>query len=728
MSQQPRAGRLQSSVSPIVKAVHPIAQPERLTHRLSPQPNLFHPTTQAAPKQPPQPPQQPAHSVRQPVTPQQPTSKVFVVNCKDVISPSSVEDTDDEGSLHIIERSSSTCSTPSTPPPPQKETSAFSFEVSKSRSTPPIPPSQLATCAHTALKDQAVKVTLQDNAQSETSSNNDDMNIESPLDIETDDLSSRRFSAASPDDGYASSTSFGSANDITSKLPFADFESSIKSFAATLLPGLEPGEHTGVREEKEHLTEAAGKAACVAKSTSEERVQDDKESPSLFKTQTPEDHEQQSAKEENEPSLVVEEKPEETGTVDTRLYHTLMQDSKEILVIDADDVSDSLPPPPTPPTPSLALVMSIPIHCNEEGEIVCRGLEEALQTASSGDATHESKVDGDETQVESCDELVVSIPMRHLASGVICRAVRDKENEIDRLSLESGLAKLNSNKEKAIQVQEYASEELVVTSASRLRSSSGCFRVRSKRSRSRRSRVQSKRPRSGCSLVQSKKPGFCTQADITNAVKEIIADLKSADCEQTDIKGSVAEEQVLVVGEQMELAVDGGSEDGEEILLVSSDFGNEVVVSEEQDDDGESEVELIMSSLENAPPQRAQEEIETEVVQMECLADEHHSEQSVCSVYTAPEEISITKDQDQQPDGTEVQELSQKIEGLLELADLLSPLESKTIKDFFNGKHSDPPTRGLQTYCLKKLSDIQAVFLEINFETRKWRGFVSHSP
>ena len=121
-------------------------------------------------------------------------------------------------------------------------------------------------------------VDLRDDAQSETSKNDDDMNIESPLDIETEDLSGRRFSAASPDDGYASSTSFGSATDITSKLPFADFESDVKSFTATLLPGWEPAQlTTQVKEEREcHAEVAGGEAVCVAKSASEERVQADK--------------------------------------------------------------------------------------------------------------------------------------------------------------------------------------------------------------------------------------------------------------------------------------------------------------------------------------------------------------------------------------------------------------------------------------------------------------------
>ena len=103
---------------------------------------------------------------------------------------------------------------------------------------------------HTAPKEEAVKVVLQYNAESETS-RNDDVNIESPSDIEVEDSSGHRFSASSPDDGYASSTSLGSLPDITSKLPFADFESSVKNFTATSLPVLKDTEHTPEEEETE---------------------------------------------------------------------------------------------------------------------------------------------------------------------------------------------------------------------------------------------------------------------------------------------------------------------------------------------------------------------------------------------------------------------------------------------------------------------------------------------
>ena len=354
---------------------------------------------------------------------------------------------------------------------------------------------------------------------------------------------------------------------------------------------------------------------------------------------------------------------------DTRLYHTLMQDSKEILVIDADDLCDSPPPIITPSQPLLKLMVSIPIHRDKDGKVVCRGLAEALQTTSSGEEACKSEVDGDEVRSERCDELVVSIPMRQLASGMACRAVRDQENEKDGLKLQSGLGNLNSEKEKAVQVQEYASEELVVTSRSRMRSSTSFSRMQSKRSRSGYSRAHSRRPRPGCSRAPSgsEKLAFCTQADINKAVNDIIADLRGMDCELANIRRSIAEEQRLIVDERMELDGDGGSEEGEEILLVSSDFGNEVVVSDELDDDCESEVEIIMSSLENVRTQHAQQEVETEV-QMECLS-EHYSEQSVCCMSMASEgaseESHITKDQQQlsqQSGGTEVQELPQQPE------------------------------------------------------------------
>ena len=319
---------------------------------------------------------------------------------------------------------------------------------------------------------------------------------------------------------------------------------------------------------------------------------------------------------------------------DTHLYHTLMQDSKEIVVIDIDDVHDSSPP--APPSPLLKLVVSVPIVCSKEGKIVCQGLAESLQTMATGEESYKLEVDGDEVRSaeEECAGLVVSIPVCQLASGSIaCQGFlagigEDNGDSSKKLKLQSGAKSqpmVNSEQEQAVQVQEYASEELVVTSCLHNNSCSH-----------NNSHMRSKR--------RSKRRRYCTQADIAKAVNEIIANLGHGLADTH----SVVNEQLLIVSEEKKLDENSGSDDGEKILLVSSDFGNEVVVSDEQDDDeSESEVEIIMSSL--APHH---EEIETEVVQMECLS-EHYSEPIN---YT---ESNVTQDKlSTAAGGTEVQELS----------------------------------------------------------------------